>query len=96
MLWRRTSASQHIAVTNFAQSALPLVFKFVTKNFMSRGADIAFLSVCVLAHLALPCICVTSALSARSRTRYSHRFMLACFDVVVLVAVRLPLFLPTP
>ena len=53
MLWRRTSASQHIAVTNFAQSALPLVFKFVTKNFMSRGADIAFLSVCVLVRLAL-------------------------------------------
>ena len=30
---------------NFASSALPLVFKVVTKNCLSRGADIAFLSV---------------------------------------------------
>ena len=40
-----TSASQDVAVKQFAASALPLVFKFVTTNFMSRGADIAFLSV---------------------------------------------------
>ena len=30
---------------NFAASALPLVFRFVTKDFMTRGADISFLSV---------------------------------------------------
>ena len=39
-----TSASQAIAV-KFAASACPLIFKFETKDFMSRGADIAFLSV---------------------------------------------------
>ena len=39
-----TSAKQEIAV-NFAVSALPLVFKFETKDFTSRGADISFLSV---------------------------------------------------
>ena len=39
-----TSASQEIAV-NFAVSALPLIFKFETKDFTSRGADISFLSV---------------------------------------------------
>ena len=32
-------------VHNFAASALPLVFRFVTKDFMTRGADISFLSV---------------------------------------------------
>ena len=37
--------SMEIAVQNFANSQLPLIFKFVTRNFMSRGADIAFLSV---------------------------------------------------
>ena len=42
---RRTSASQDIAVKQFAASALPLVFKFVTANFMTRGADISFLSI---------------------------------------------------
>jgi hypothetical protein len=40
-----TTASQEVAVKQFAASALPLVFKIVTKNCMSRGADIAFLSV---------------------------------------------------
>jgi hypothetical protein len=39
-----TSASQEVAV-NFAASALPLVFKFETKDFTSRGADVAWLSV---------------------------------------------------
>ena len=39
-----TSASQEIAV-NFATSQLPLIFKFETKDFTSRGADISFLSV---------------------------------------------------
>ena len=39
-----TSASQEAAV-RFAASGLPLVFKFETKDFTSRGADIAFLSV---------------------------------------------------
>ena len=39
-----TSASQEVAV-RFAASGLPLVFKFETKDFTSRGADIAFLSV---------------------------------------------------
>jgi hypothetical protein len=39
-----TSASQEVAI-GFAASALPLVFKFETKDFTSRGADIAFLSV---------------------------------------------------
>lgn len=39
-----TSASQQVAV-QFAASYLPLVFKFETKDFTSRGADIAWLSV---------------------------------------------------
>ena len=39
-----TSASQGVAC-DFAISDCPLVFKFVTPDFMSRGADIAFLSV---------------------------------------------------
>jgi hypothetical protein len=39
-----TSASQEVAV-NFAASSLPLVFKFETKDFTSRGADIGWLSV---------------------------------------------------
>ena len=39
-----TTASKDIAI-NFAVSALPLIFKFETKDFTSRGADIAFLSV---------------------------------------------------
>ena len=39
-----TSASQDIAVS-FAASAYPLLFKYVTEDFMSRGADISFLSV---------------------------------------------------
>ena len=39
-----TSASKDVAV-NFAVSALPLVFKFETTDFTSRGADISFLSV---------------------------------------------------
>ena len=39
-----TSASKDVAV-NFAVSELPLIFKFETNDFTSRGADIAFLSV---------------------------------------------------
>ena len=39
-----TSASRDVAFT-FAQSALPLVFKFESEDFASRGANIAFLSV---------------------------------------------------
>ena len=39
-----TSAKQDIAV-NFAMAALPLIFKFETKDFAARGADISFLSV---------------------------------------------------
>ena len=39
-----TSASKDVAC-NFAISQCPLVFKFVTPDFMSRGAGIAFLSV---------------------------------------------------
>ena len=30
---------------NFAASSLPLIFKFETKDFTSRGADIGWLSV---------------------------------------------------
>ena len=40
-----TTALESVAVHNFASSALPLVFKVVTKNCLSRGADISFLSV---------------------------------------------------
>jgi hypothetical protein len=39
-----TSESKDVAV-NFAVSELPLVFKFETTDFTSRGADISFLSV---------------------------------------------------
>ena len=39
-----TSASRDVA-WGFAQSDLPLIFKFESKDFSSRGADIAFLSV---------------------------------------------------
>jgi hypothetical protein len=39
-----TSASKVVAC-NFAISQCPLIFKFVTPDFMPRGADIAFLSV---------------------------------------------------
>ena len=39
-----TSASQEVAVS-FAASSLPLVFKFATKDFTSRGANIGWLSV---------------------------------------------------
>jgi hypothetical protein len=39
-----TSASSAVA-RKFADSDCPLVFKFVTQNFMSRGADISWLSV---------------------------------------------------
>jgi hypothetical protein len=39
-----TSASKDVAC-NFALSKCPLVFKYVTPDFMSRGADVAFLSV---------------------------------------------------
>ena len=39
--------SMEIAVQNFANSQLPVyrIFKVFTRNVMSRGADIAFLSV---------------------------------------------------
>eukprot|EP01043_Picozoa_sp_COSAG02_P012855 COSAG02_NODE_505_length_20935_cov_38.509119_12_plen_571_part_00 len=40
-----TTASQEVAVLNFAASSLPLVFRIVTKNSINRGADISFLSV---------------------------------------------------
>ena len=40
-----TTASPEVAVFNFANSALPLVFKVVSKTCINRGADIAFLSV---------------------------------------------------
>ena len=40
-----TTSSQEVAVQSFALSALPLVFRVVTKTCMNRGADIAFLSV---------------------------------------------------
>merc|ERR1712176_1427671 len=40
-----TTAAQEVAVLNFALSALPLVFKVVTTSCMTRGADLAFLSV---------------------------------------------------
>jgi hypothetical protein len=39
-----TTASKEVAVA-FASSAMPLLLKFETKDFASRGADIAFLSV---------------------------------------------------
>ena len=39
-----TSAVKDVAVA-FAESGLPLIFKFVTKDFAQRGADISFLSV---------------------------------------------------
>ena len=39
-----TSASKEVAA-NFAVSQLPLIFKFETKDFTSRGADIGWLSV---------------------------------------------------
>ena len=40
-----TTTNEDVAVRDFAESALPLIFRIVTKNFMTRGADIAFLSV---------------------------------------------------
>jgi len=39
-----TSASVDIAIT-FAASKCPLIFKYETKDFANRGADISFLSV---------------------------------------------------
>ena len=39
-----TTASKDVAA-NFAASEVPLIFKFETINFTSRGADISFLSV---------------------------------------------------
>lgn len=39
-----TSTSKDVAI-EFSEGEHPLVFKFVTDNFMSRGADISFLSV---------------------------------------------------
>ena len=40
-----TSATKDVALGFAAQGALPLLFKFETKDFTSRGADIEFLSV---------------------------------------------------
>ena len=40
-----TTADKDVAVHQFAASALPLVFRIISKNFMSRGADVSFLSV---------------------------------------------------
>eukprot|EP01043_Picozoa_sp_COSAG02_P043021 COSAG02_NODE_3710_length_6342_cov_30.226494_5_plen_102_part_00 len=40
----RTSSSKQIAL-KFARSKCPLLLKFESKDFMSRGADISFLSV---------------------------------------------------
>ena len=40
-----TTSDEGVAVHQFAASALPLVFRIVTRNFITRGADIAFLSV---------------------------------------------------
>ena len=39
-----TTACRETAL-KFATSKCPLIFKFETKDFMSRGADISFLSV---------------------------------------------------
>ena len=39
-----TTSDQSVA-ENFAWSKSPLLFKFVSKSFMSHGADISFLSV---------------------------------------------------
>lgn len=39
-----TSTEKDVAI-EFSEGKHPLVFKFVTDNFMSRGADISFLSV---------------------------------------------------
>lgn len=39
-----TSASQEVAV-DFAESKAPMILKLETKDFLSRGADISFLSV---------------------------------------------------
>ena len=40
-----TTADEGVAVHQFAVLALPLVFRIISRNFLSRGADIAFLSV---------------------------------------------------
>ena len=40
-----TTADESVAVHQFAASELPLVFRIVTKNPITRGAVIAFLSV---------------------------------------------------
>lgn len=39
-----TSASKEVAAS-FAKSDCPLIFRFVTNDFMQRGADVSFLSV---------------------------------------------------
>lgn len=39
-----TSTSQEVAI-DFAESTIPMILKLETKDFMSRGADISFLSV---------------------------------------------------
>lgn len=39
-----TTLSKDVAI-NFAESTAPMIIKLETKDFMSRGADISFLSV---------------------------------------------------
>ena len=79
-----TSAKQEIAV-NFAVSALPLIFKFETKDFTSRGADISFLSVrpplililnldlCAAVHSSSCCLAVCRVCRSMMRRRRSTR-----------------------
>ena len=40
-----STTSSHPVAEEFAESDSPLLFKFVSKSFMSHGADISFLSV---------------------------------------------------
>ena len=44
-----TTACRETAL-KFATSKCPLIFKFETKDFMSRGADISFLSVSLVSN----------------------------------------------
>ena len=54
-----TSASKDIAF-NFAKSALPLVFKFETKDFASRGANISFPELLSYEPIADPSAVITA------------------------------------
>ena len=79
-----TSASKDVAF-NFAKSALPLVFKFETKDFASRGANIEFLSVYPTEREALyPPLTYLRAVSAQNE---------AFGDTSVLVATVEPNFM---